>query len=163
MQTYDDFTWVGRAELESQALCTNPWGWYLQTKVYFENSTPRGIVCPVDSDGEDLPPLGPLHVITAVQPQSDPASDESIARLGVLDRELAAANICSIPVVGVSFDGSHQEKSRAVFGLDDAQACKLGVRFGQVAVFSWSGPRWSLLASVGNRETHRAWRWETSS
>lgn len=101
--------------------------------------------------------LGPLHVITAVQPESEPESDETIARLGVLDRELHAAGITSIRAVGSSFDGNHREESRAIFGLDDALARRLGRQFGQVAVFAWSGPRWSLLACAADRQTHRRW------
>ena len=144
------------------AQCTTPWEWYLATKVYIYTSELSGIVCPVESDGEDDPPLGQLHVITAVQPQSEPDSDESMARIGVLDRELKAAGICSIRAVGASFDGKHREESRAVLGLDDAQARRIGRRFGQVAVFSWTGPRWSLLATARDRETHRSWRWDAS-
>lgn len=119
-------------------------------------------VCPVESGGEDNPPLGPLHVITAVHPQSEPDSDENLARTDVLDHELRACGIASIRAVGNSFDHMHREESRAVVGLDDIRARSLGRRFGQVAIFSWAGPRWSLLASVGDRETHRCWRWEAS-
>lgn len=110
-------------------------------------------VCPVEADGEDDPPLGGLHVVTAVQPNSLPTSDENLARIAVLDNELEAAGIRAIRAVGISFDGSHREESRAVFGLDDAEARCLGRRFGQVAVFAWTGPRWSLLAWVGDRRT----------
>jgi hypothetical protein len=158
--TYDDFTWVCPAELGKMAQCTTPWEWYLATKVHIYTSELIGIVCPVESDGEDDPPLGPLHVITAVQPRSEPDSDENIARIGVLDRELRAAGISSVRAVGTSLDGKHREESRAVFGLDDAQARGIGRRFGQVAIFSWTGPRWSLLASAGDRQTHRLWRWD---
>jgi hypothetical protein len=80
--------------------------------------------------------------------------------MAVLDRELQAARLTSIHAIGVSFDGNHREDSRAVFGLDDAYARELGLRFGQVAIFAWRGPRWSLLACATDRQVHRAWRWE---
>jgi hypothetical protein len=160
--TYDDFAWVSSTESAKIAQCTTPWEWYLATKVYIYTSELSGIVCPVESDGEADPPLGSLHVITAVQPGSEPDSDENLARMDVLDRELRAAGIRSTPAIGASFDGKHGEESRAVFGLDDAQARRLGRRFGQVAIFSWTGPRWSLLASAGDRKTHRSWRWNAN-
>lgn len=59
--------------------------------------------------------------------------------MGVLDREQQDRAIESIPVVGSSLDGNHSENSRAVGGLDDTEARALGLRFGQVAVFAWSG------------------------
>jgi hypothetical protein len=80
--------------------------------------------------------------------------------MNVLDRELHAAGITSIPAIGSSFDGNHSEESRAVFGLNDASARGLGRRFGQVAVFAWNGPRWSLLACASDRQTHRSWTWQ---
>jgi hypothetical protein len=46
-----------------------------------------------------------------------------------------------------------------VFGVDDTAARQLGQRFGQVAVFAWHGPRWSVLACVGDRRTDSGWRW----
>ncbi|WP_171054912.1 DUF3293 domain-containing protein [Mycobacterium sp. DBP42] len=88
-----------------------------------------------------------------------PDSADNAARMIVLDQELAAARTRSLPVVGASPYGQHAEESWAVFGLSDDQARQLGLRFGQVAVFGWSGPRWSLLACATDRQTHRGWRW----
>lgn len=161
MHTYDDFSWVDPGKLETMAVGDIPWKWYLATNVYFYAPEFSGTVCPVDSDGEDDPPLGPLHVVTAVQPKSEPGSDDNLARMEVLDHELTTKRLVSIRAVGTSFDRTHSEESRAVFGLDDDQARSLGRRFGQVAVFSWVGPRWSLLASASDREIHRSWRWKS--
>ncbi len=144
------------------AQSATPWEWYLATNVRIETPELSGVVHPAESEGDTDPPMGPLHVVTAVQPESEPGSEDNIARMGVLDRELKAAGLRVTHAVGVSFDGQHSEESRAVFGLDDAGAREIGCRFGQVAFFSWRGPRWSLLASVGDREVHRGWRWEPS-
>lgn len=108
-------------------------------------------------------PFGPLHVVSATQPGSDPDSYENVERLAVLDRELQDLGIESVPALGRSFDGKHQEQSRAVFGLDDIAARALGARFGQVAIFSWKGPWWSLLACTDARTERQAWRWEPAS
>lgn len=140
-----------------------PWRYYEQTAVRFDAPACSGRVVPVSDlgGGDESPPLGPLHVVTAVQPDRDPGTADSFARLEVLDRELTAAGIRSIPAVGSSFDGGHAEESRAVFGLSDDQARRLGLRYGQVAVFAWNGPRWSLLACATDRQTQRGWKWMT--
>ncbi|UHJ57097.1 DUF3293 domain-containing protein [Mycolicibacterium fortuitum] len=164
MLRHEDFTWTTAEELTAKAAGDDPWRYYEQTAVSFATSGPGGRVIPVaeDSGGED-PPLGPLHVVTAIQPDGEPGSADSAARMAVLDQELAAFDIRSIPAVGASFDGEHSEESRAVFGLSDDQARQLGLRFGQVAVFAWCGPRWSLLACATDRQTHRRWRWIAGS
>lgn len=100
-----------------------------------------------------------LHVVAAVQPGADPASDESAARTAVLTQFLSAEGTTFIRAVGASFDGSHREESLAIFGLNDDEASELGRKYGQVAIFAWRGPQWSLLASAGTRQTHRGWRW----
>ncbi|MGV0734580.1 DUF3293 domain-containing protein [Mycolicibacter sinensis] len=160
MAEYRQFAWMSHEELERRARCDIPWRYYLNTEVYIVAPDCHGTVRPVVSEtGGVDPPLGSLHVITAIQPDADPLTAESRARLQVLDAELRAARIASIPAVGSSVGGGHSEESRAVFGIDDAAARELGLKFGQVAVFSWSGPMWSLLACASTRQDHRAWRW----
>ncbi len=164
MSGHEDFTWDSAEHLARLASCDTLWEHYLQTRVRFEAAGQVGTLWPVDSAvGGNRPPLGPLHVVTAVQPNSEPCSVDIMARMGVLDQELDDAGIRSIRAVGSSFDGTHSEDSRAVFGLDNAQARALGVWFGQVAVFAWSGPRWSLLGCATERRTDRGWRWDPSS
>jgi hypothetical protein len=160
MRAYDDFEWTSAAELEQLASGEIPWQHYLEAAVHFESPKLSGTVLPTVDDGGKLPPRGPLHVIAVVQPDSDPDDDGDKARIDVLDRDLLAAGISFIPAVGSSFDGSHSEESRAIFGLDDDQARPLGQRFGQVAVFAWRGRWWSLLACASDRRTHSSWRWE---
>lgn len=158
MDEFADFQWASEAELASRAAGPLPWGHYLNTKVEFDG---HGTLHPVaDGAGGDQPPLESLHVITAVQPDGVPDSPDSRARLAVLDRHLSAADIRFIRAAGVAVDGTHREESRAVFGLDDAAARALGLRFGQVAVFGWDGPSWSLLACATDRQEHRGWRWQ---
>lgn len=162
MSDYENFTWPTAEYLAVLASRDIPWNYYLQTKVRFEAPDQAGTAWPTKGVGGDVPPLGPLHVVTAVQPGSEPGSDDNAARMAVLDQELRDAGLRFIRVVGSSLDDAHSEDSRAVFGLDDAQARALGLRFGQVAVFAWSGPRWSLLACAADRRVDRGWRWEPS-
>jgi len=158
-QKYDDFEWASPADLARRARTQEPWCFYRATAVHFE----AGRVLPaVDGDGAE-PPFGPLHVITAVQPDADPEDAESAGRMDVLDCELAERGLGAVPVVGAAIDGSHAENSRAVFGLTDDEARAMGLRFGQVAIFSWSGSQWSVLASATDRADHDRWRWEPNS
>lgn len=161
VQTYDDFEWTGADELAWLAGEATPWQYYERTAVLFDVPGRSGRVVPVSGvgGGGELLPLGPLHVVAAVQPDGDPDSVDSAARLAVLDRELHASGVRSIRAVGSSLDGGHAEESRAVFGLSDRKTRELGLRFGQVAVFAWSGPRWSLLSCVTDRQTHCEWKW----
>jgi Protein of unknown function (DUF3293) len=160
LPSHKDFQWTSEHRLRQLAHGERPWRDYLDTVVHFDRPGLVGTVVPSDDgNGHAHPPLGPLHVITAIQPDSDPESSDSAARVRVLDGELRAAGLTAVPAVGSSVDGSHQEVSRAVFGLEDDAACALGRRFGQVAVFAWRGPRWSLLACASDRLVHRSWRW----
>lgn len=162
VQEYDDFVWTSRRDLAQLADERTPWEFYLNTMVRFDTAEGGGVVHPLaESAGEPHPPFGPLHVVTAIQPDPEPAR-VSCARMQVLDRYLHIAGIRSIPAVGSSFTGDHSEDSRAVFGLTDDQARDLGAVFGQVAVFAWNGPSWSLLACATERQSRRGWRWELS-
>ncbi|WP_071289517.1 DUF3293 domain-containing protein [Mycolicibacterium llatzerense] len=159
MAAYEDFDWTPREALSARAQCETTWHHYLATKVHFDAADCVGTVCPVDDGAEVDPPLGPLHVINAIQPDTDPCSADNLARMAVLDHELKVAELKAIPAVGASLDDSYREQSRAIFGLTDEEARALGLRFGQVAVFAWAGPTWSLLACASERQHHRAWTW----
>lgn len=159
MAAYDDFEWTLQEALAQHAHCDTTWNHYLATKVHVEAGDRAGTVWPADDGGEVDPPLGALHVINAIQPDTDPGSADNLARMAVLDHELKTLGLSAIPAIGASLDGSYQEQSRVVFGLTDTEARALGLRFGQVAVFAWAGPRWSLLACATERQQHRAWIW----
>lgn len=159
MTAYDDFDWTPHEALTRHAHCDTTWNHYLATKVHVEAADRAGTVWPTDGPGEVDPPLGPLHVINAIQPDTDPGSADNLARTAVLDHELKTLGLSAIPAIGASLDDSYQEHSRAVFGMTDPEARALGLRFGQVAVFAWAGPRWSLLACATERQHHQAWTW----
>ena len=52
-----------------------------------------------------------------------------------LERELAALGLTFWPATGRSRDGSWSEPGFAIAGVDRAQACELGSRYGQLAVY----------------------------
>jgi hypothetical protein len=160
--SYEDFTWAGCRELEQLATTDEPWAFYLNTEVHLASATRSGIVRPVDSEGSHRPPFGTLHVISATQPGEKPESSDSQRRLSILDQELRAAGLRWLRAVGSSIHGGYSEEGRAILGLDDDCARSLGYRFGQVAIFSWRGPHWSLLACAVDRQAHRSWQWTES-
>lgn len=160
MSNHDDFDWPSEDLLLDWSPAELPWRYYLDTAVQFETPDCRGAVSPVAAgQGEVSPPVGALHVVTAVRPDTEPDSPDNRARLALLDQDLAAIRMRFLEVTGAGLDGNHRENSRAVFGLDDSRARELGKRYGQIAVFSWRGRRWSLLACAGSRTDHRGWEW----
>jgi hypothetical protein len=163
MNIYEKFLWVPATKLKQLAEEDNPWCFYLETQVYLEGEAMSGIVRPSHEMTRKLPPFKPLHVISATQPVSTPDPEECTARLAILVNELKTAGIKSIRAVGSSFGGDHREESRAVFGLTDSCARNLGIRFGQVAIFSWKGPHWSLLACADDKRVDRPWQWQQMS
>ena len=157
---FEDFEWPTAAQLREFAADETPWRYYLDTMVRIETPDLSGTVQPATrASGANRPPLRSLHVVTAVQPESDPASNDNPARMLLLNNELRVAGLQFASAVGSSFDGTHSEQSRAVFGLDDTDARRLGERFGQVAVFGWRGPVWSLQACVTNDRRDHPWQW----
>lgn len=160
MPTYDEYAWEPAAELKRLARLDEPWCFYLETEVFLDDGDKSGTVRPAHKPSATRPPFPPLHVISATQPTSKPKPGESATRLAILVAELNAARIRSIRAVGSSFSGDHREESRAVFGLKDSCARELGIRFGQVAIFSWKGPHWSLLACADYKRVDRPWHWE---
>jgi hypothetical protein len=179
---YDMFSWTAPETLAEYAACDIRWGHYRHTKVHFDAGDRSGTLFPASGGGEQVvPPLGPLHVIAAEQPAADshaeqPAADshaeqphsdvgvvENRLRMAVLDADLAARGLRAVPAYGSGIDDPHGEDSRAVFGLTDEQARELGLHYGQVAVFAWTGAVWSLLACATERRTDRAWTWEADS
>jgi len=167
---YQDLAWTGPAALARYARGPVPWRYYRATKVRF---TPPGgapfTVVPIEptggeqaaadpSGGDQVPPAGPLHVITAIQPGEEPSGPVAARRLAILEAELRAAGHAPFPATGSALDGTHAEPGFAVPGWTDDEARRWGVRFGQVAVFGLRAHTWSLIACRADRRTDRPWR-----
>jgi len=83
-----------------------------------------------------LPADAPIFVLTAYNPSGidrDASRNEADERR--LEHELQAGGVRFWPALGGSRDGSWSEPGVAVVGLDREQACALGGRYGQLAVF----------------------------
>jgi len=132
------------------------WGAYCAATVRFDLPSGRVHLTPLPSPGPSEPPVGDLHVVTACDPASSGGRGEDALRMVLLRAELA--DLTCYPAEGGDLDAGHDpEPSIAVQGLSDLQARELGRQFGQVAVFAWSGPRWSVLACATPRRSDFGW------
>jgi hypothetical protein len=87
-------------------------------------------------DAERLPARAPIFVLTAYNPggvDRDHARNEAAER--TLERELASRGLTFWVALGRSRDDSWSEPGVALAGIDRADACELGDRYGQLAVY----------------------------
>lgn len=98
----------------------------------------------VDAPGDPLPDAvspGPIHVVTAWNPRGKPTDDDTNARAqGRLVPELLERQLRHWPARGHAADESWSEEGFAVGGLSPAEACALGRRYDQLAIFELTGP-----------------------
>ena len=88
------------------------------------------------------------YVVTAWNPGAKATSETAndVAQ-GLLVAELDALGVGHEPAEGVALDGSWAEPSLMLHGVTRGEACRIGRRFGQLAVFEWS-PASGVLAVV---------------
>jgi len=155
MRGHGDLWWPTHAELSAQAGVDELWQAYCTTWVRI--SLPEGSVQirPSALPRDASPPAGELHVITACDPASCGDRRDDDKRLALLRRTLRC-HVC-FPAEGSDPGGEHTEPSLAVSGLSDRDAQELGALFGQVTVFSWRGPHWSVLAYTAGRCSDLCW------
>lgn len=98
-------------KLVSEAQRETAWSYYEQTTMYFDLADRSGQPVPILAGaGEDDPPLGALHVVTAIQPNTDPSAIDNVNRMKVLDHELGLAGLQFLRAVGTSADGNTRRK-----------------------------------------------------
>ena len=89
---------------------------------------------------------GVVHVITAWNPGDErPTADENDQRNVLLHADLVARGFDPLPALGSDPASTHAEASWAVVGMSDADACALGAKYGQVAVFRITAERQTVL------------------
>jgi len=128
------------------------WRAYCAATVRFDLPSGRVHLTPRPVPSTGVPPVGDLHVLTACDPASSGCRGEDVVRMELLRAELDG--LTWYPAEGGDLDAQHDpEPSIAAQGLTDRQARELGQQFGQVAVFAWSGRRWSVLACATPRRS----------
>lgn len=148
--------WPEDAVLRDLATNDGLWRAYCAATVRFDLPSGTVHLTPQPSPGPGEPPVGDLHVITACDPANSGRRGDDAARMELLRAELDG--LTCYPAEGGDLDAQHDpEPSIAVQGLTDRQAQELGRRFGQVAVFSWSGWKWSVLACATHRRSDLGW------
>jgi len=92
--------------------------------------------CVRGPNAEALPGPAPIFAVTAYNPdgvERDAAINAAAER--ELEAELTQIGATVWPATGRSPDGSWSEPGVAITGLDRADACDLGRRYGQLGVF----------------------------
>ena len=87
-------------------------------------------------DAEALPGTAPIFTVTAYDPngvERDEAANAAAEQ--ELEQELSQIGVQFWHATGRSPDGSWSEPGVAITGLDRADACDLGRRYGQLGVF----------------------------
>ena len=124
---------------------------YLNTTVLFESNGDFLASLPIS-----LSTQGPIHVITAWNPGDERPSrvvnEDANNRLREL---LSARGLHPIRAVGKDPDSHHFEESWAVVGLTDDEARRVGLQFGQVAVFRIDEQSQTVLSCDGTWERTR--------
>ena len=101
----------------------------------------------------------PLVVVTAWNPDSMRVADDiNAARHRLLALELATSGRTWWPATGRDLADGHFEEGAAVPCLDEDEACALGSRHGQAAVYVWTPGAWEVLACDRSRRVTLGWR-----
>lgn len=109
-----------------------------------------------------FPYTGPVHVITAWNPQGRTLSEqENHGRHTALLAEPALAGTAVHDCAGGDLSGEHQEPSLLIESLTTDEGLSLGRRFGQDAIFRWTETTFDLLACVGGAAVARGWTLES--
>lgn len=140
------------------------WQEFRTTRIVINASGSRLEVAPAGLESVDgfLPGvIGPLHVLTAWNPQGV-ASDESSNRAAgeQLAAELATIpGVRSWPTTGFGVDDSWREEGFTVEGLTRPAAILLAVHYDQRAIFEWSNQPggFRLIACDGSANEPRGW------
>ena len=123
-----------------------PWPQYAQAVVELVLDGTHLVLTPLTGGAGAERASGPASALAAWQPPiwvltaGDPyplalTEAENAERARLLCAELDAAGITHDPALGSAPDGSTSEVSRALRGIDRAQACAIAARHGQLAVY----------------------------
>jgi len=116
---------------------------YLKTEVSIEH---QGRLIPI-ADSPLIDQAATIHVITAWNPGDErPTPAENDAANARLFDELADRGLSPMRAIGADPDSPHFEESWAVEGLTDDDAREIGAKYGQVAIFRFSGRAQAVLS-----------------
>jgi hypothetical protein len=144
-----------------------PWPQYAQAIVEFVLEDTHLILTPLPDEpvpqADTGSPLAawqpPIWVLTAGDPYPEELTEaENFERLRILCAELDAAGITHDPALGSAPEGSPSEVSRALRGIDRAQACAIAARHGQLAVYEIDDHLRCVDVASGTVVTARSFR-----
>lgn len=103
-----------------------------------------------------FPFAGDIHIITAHNPAGqlvDAGANEAAHRA----LTAALAGRPTAPTVGSAEDGSMAEPGFALLDSDEAEALRLGARFGQAAIYRWTAEALQIIDTDGRVRNHAGW------
>ena len=110
--------------------------WDLWAEAYIDCEVDGALRCIRGLGAAALPAEAPIFTVTAYNPngvERDAALNEADER--ALEVELRVAGHRFWPATGHSADRTWREPGVAIAGIDRADACALGARYGQLGVF----------------------------
>lgn len=123
------------------------WRAYLSTVVSAELEPGRATQLAGREAVEPWPFNGPVHAITAYNPNGRLAPDDANTEaLADLARHLTLRGTGFVRAVGAAADGSHAEDSFLTWSLTTDEARRIGKRFGQDAVFEIDEPELRVVS-----------------
>lgn len=100
----------------------------------------------VESVATAQPNLGDaIYIVTAHNPGQLLTPDENSARQAELVAALDDLGLEAWPAIGRDRGNVHSEPSLAIRGLELDAARRLGLRFGQDAIFEWTRESWAVI------------------
>lgn len=128
------------------------WRHYLSTIVEIEVSPGRWAHLNGPAALDELPLPGPIHVITACNPEGIYRSEEeNRAATARLVGEMWVSGFAIARALGRSPSGDHSEVSVALSGLSRPEALRVGRRYGQIAIYEVTDDTVILMACHSER------------
>jgi orotate phosphoribosyltransferase len=141
----------------------DPWAAYARTVVRIARPGEPALVvqgAPGDARGGWPWTSGePVHVLTAWDPGTERLGErENRARQADLEEDIARLGPTgSWPAVGLDPVSGQREEGLAVRGLSEDVVRRVGARYDQDAIFSWTPAAWAIVACAGERRVELGW------
>jgi hypothetical protein len=141
----------------------DPWAGYARTVVQIARlgepdlvvrAAPRGA-----RGGWPWTSAEPVHILTAWDPGNDLLGErENREREAALEAELQQLGPADWwNAIGVDPVSGRREEGVAVRGLSEQVVLRVGARYGQEAVFTWTSSEWAIVACLGGRRVVLGW------
>lgn len=148
-----------RADSGLDEVPCSTWDAFAATVLVIDLPTGRVAIGPAPDTADAFPADETVYVVTAHNPMGRhlrPAENER--RHPRLVERVRDLDCKSLPAVGRSADGDHQEESVALIGAPEEEVLGLAREFEQAAVFRWTPQALEVVDREGHVRSRRGWR-----